>query len=151
MNKMNLLSDIRLKWYDDTSLLQEDRRKLIELFLDSIGVSREVASDLFEVLVIARSESIALTSAQIKEKIIELRETRGQKADSGLSNRNIQIWLKFFKELDMVEKIGARYLFSGNKKPSEVFSEKTKQTIIDPSIAYIERVLKKIESEYSIE
>lgn len=147
---MNLISDIRLKWYDDSSLHAEDRRKLLELFLDSVGVSRDVAADIFEVLLIARAKGIGLTAGEIKEGVLQLREHRGAIVDKSLSSRNMQIWLKFFRDLELVERIGSRYHFAGNKKPSALFIEKTKPDIIDKSADYIYRLLQEIEKGYSI-
>jgi hypothetical protein len=147
---MNLLSDIRLRWYDDSSLHIENRRELLELFLDSLGVSRDVAADIFEVLLIARAKGISLTPAEIREGVLQLRERRGAKVDRSMSNRNMQIWLRFFRELELIERIGSRYHFSGNKKPSILFLERTKPKVIDKSVDYIHRLLQEVEKGYSI-
>jgi hypothetical protein len=147
---MNLISDIRLKWYDDSSLHSEDKRKLLELFLDSVGVSRDVPADIFEVLLIARSKGIGLTAGEIREGVLQLRERRGLEVDKSLSSRNMQIWLKFFRDLELVERMGSRYHFAGNKKPSALFIERTKPNVIDKSADYIYRLLQEIEKGYSI-
>ncbi len=147
---MNLLSDIRLKWYDDSSLMLKDPRKLIELFLDSLGVSRDIPADIFEVLLMSKSREIGLTTTEIKGEIIKLRKKRGDDVKKGLSERNIQMWLKFFRDLELVERIGSRYIFSGYKKPSTIFKERTKPEIIDKSADYIYRLLMEIEEGYEI-
>ena len=147
---MNLLSDIRLKWYDDESLLLENPRDLASLFLDCLGVSRKTAVDVFEVLLIAKSKGVGLTSEEIKSDIIALRKKRKEPVEDSLTLRNIQIWLKFFRELELIEKLGFRYMFSGNKKPSDAFIEKTKPEVIDRSAAYIHRLLKAVEKGYEI-
>jgi hypothetical protein len=147
---MNLLSQITLKWYDDSSLIAEDRRELVELFLDSIGITREVAADIFELLLIARSKGLSLTSRDIMEGIIEMRAHRGCAPDDSLTLRNIQIWLKYFRSLGLLEKIGGRYFFKGNKKPSAVFRESVKPEVIDKSADYLARVLEKLEDRYNI-
>ena len=147
---MNLLSEIRLKWYDDSSLMLEDRRELVKLFLNSLGVSRDVAADIFEILLMAGAEDIAPTTAEIKERIIRLRRKRGIDTEKNLSDRNIQIWLKFFRDIELVQRIGDRYMFSGNKKPSMAFVEHTKPDIIDRTSDYIYRLLGEIERRYEI-
>ena len=147
---MNLLSEITLKWYDDSSLIKEDRRELVELFLDSIGVTRETAADVFEVLLIARSKDISITSGQIREGIIELRTQRGRDVDKSLTMRNIQIWIKFYRKLGFLDKIGSRYTFKNNRRPSTVFRENVKPEIIDNSAEYLARVLEKLEERYKI-
>lgn len=147
---MNLLADIRLRWYDDSGLMSKDPRALIGLFLDSMGVTRDVPVDLFEVLLTAKSMGVGLTTSEIKKGIIKLRKKRKEGEGKGLSDRNIQIWLKFFRDLDLVDRIGSRYMFSGNKNPSTLFKEKTKPEIIDKSADYIYRLLREIEGSYEI-
>ena len=147
---MNLLSDIRLRWYDDSSLLKENPRELVELFMKSIGISSEVAIDLFEVMLMAKSRDIGLTRRDIKSNIIELRNSRKTKnAEDGLTDRNIQIWLKYFMDIKLVDRIGKRYRFTNNKKPSVAFSQYTKP-LVDESVLYVEKILKKLEEEYKI-
>ncbi|MBN2250645.1 MAG: hypothetical protein JW724_01040 [Candidatus Altiarchaeota archaeon] len=147
---MNLLSEITLKWYDDSSLLLDDRRELLELFLDSMGISRGIAADLFEVLLLTKSEGIALNSRQIRGRIVKLREKRKQDVDDALTLRNVQLWMKFFRTLGFVERIGDRYAFKGNKKPSRVFQDNVKPQVIDKSSDYLFRVLAKLEERYDI-
>ncbi|HIE34453.1 MAG TPA: hypothetical protein EYP86_04880 [Candidatus Altiarchaeales archaeon] len=149
---MKLLANINLKWYDDTALMLEDREDLVKLFLGCLGVSRDVASDLFEVLLIAKKDGISLTSKQIKREIIKLRKLQGmENPEHGLSDRNIQIWLKFFRNLEMVERLGDRYLFKKNKTPSNIFIEKTKPEVIDKCSDFMYKLLKEIEKRYEIE
>ena len=52
--------------------------------------------------------------------------------------------------LGMVEKIGGRYLFRGNKKPSSVFRENVKPEVIDKSSEYLCRILEELEDRYGI-
>ena len=148
---MNLLSDMRLKWYADTSLALDDRREIVEIFMDSIGVTRDVAVDMFEILLMAKADDIALTREEIKKQILDLREKRGVKdTKKGLTDRNIQIWLKFFRDIEFIERIGRRYVFKGNKKPSDVFIENTKPEIIDKTVDYVHRLLGELENRYDI-
>jgi hypothetical protein len=50
----------------------------------------------------------------------------------------------------MIEKIGSRYTFKGNRKPSTVFRENVKPQVIDKSADYVCRVLERLEEEYGI-
>jgi hypothetical protein len=147
---MNQLCEITLRWYDDSSLITDDRRELVERFMDSLGISRGVASDLFEVLLLSKAKGDSLTSQEIKKGIIKLREKRKDVSDDSLTLRNIQIWVKYFRNMGLIEKVGGRYLFKGNKKPSAVFKDNVKPEIIDKSAEYIERILEKLEKEYEI-
>ncbi len=148
---MKLLSDIRLRWYDDRSLMLDRDRELIELLLDSLGVSRTVAADIFEVLLKSKKKDLGLTSEEIKQEIVKLRKRRKIKdPEKGLTKRNLQIWLKFFRDIDLVERFGFRYRFTGNKKPSTAFKEYTKPEVIDKSADFIYRLLKEIEGRYGV-
>lgn len=147
---MNLLSEIHLKWYDDSSLMTEDRKELVKLFLNTIGASRDVAADIFEILLLTNAEDIALTTVEIKKEIIKLRKKKGPDNEKGLTGRNIQIWLKFFRDIELVQRIGDRYFFTGNKRPSTVFIEYIKPNIIDKTSDYIARLLEEIEDRYEI-
>ena len=148
---MKQLADITLRWYDDSSLMLDGDRELVELFLDSLGVSRTVAADIFEVLLHGKKKDVGLTSDEIKKEIIKLRKKRKEKdAEKGLTKRNLQIWLKFYMEIELVERFGFRYRFKGNRKPSQAFKEYTKPEVIDRSSDYMYRLLKEIEGRYGI-
>ncbi len=146
---MKPISDIHLRWYDDSTLAEDNPRKLAALFMDAIGVTSDVAVDLFEVLLISRAGDNALTSREIKTKIMESRKKR-KTGDHGLTDRNIQVWLKFFRELKLVDRTGSHYRFRGNKKPSEAYMEYTKPLVYE-SAEYVERLLLKVEESYGIE
>ena len=148
---MNLLADIRLRWYDDSSLMLEDERELIAFFLDTLGVSRETAIDIFEALLKAKKRDMGLTSDELRDEIIRLRENRGKKnIEKGLTMRNLQIWLRFYREIELVERFGSRYRFAKNKKPSQAFRDYTKPEVIDKSSDFMYRLLKEIENRYGV-
>ena len=110
--------------------------------------SSEIAADIFEVLVKYNAAGIAPTTREIEKKILEKNK---DKEGEEFSLRIIQIWLKYFREIKLIDKIGGkkgRYVFSGNKKPSEAFMQYTKPLIIDESANYSEKILKKMEGKY---
>jgi len=147
---MNQISNIRLKWYDESCLHVKDDGELVRILLDSLGVTRDVASDIFEVMLIAKSDGISLTGKEIKNEVIKLRKGRNSKnPDKGLTDRNIQLWLRFFRELDFIDRIGSRYLFSANRKPSDVWLEKTRP-LIEKSADSIHKILVELEKRYEI-
>jgi len=147
---MNLLSEITLKWYDDSAFMLDDKREMVELFLDSLGVSRTIASDIFEVLLIAKSKNISLTCGQIRKDVAELRKARNQRIDEAATPRNIQLWLRFFRKIGLIEKVGCRYMFKGNKRPSVAFREEVKPHVIDNSSDFLARLLEGLEKKYAI-
>jgi len=147
--KPNKISNIQLIWYDDTTLLTENPRKLVKLFLSSIGITSDIAADIFEVLVKYNAKGIAPTSKEIEKEILKKKNSENGEE---FSFRIIQIWLKYFREIKLIDRIGSkkkgRYVFSGNRKPSESFMQYTKPLIIDESVNYSEKILKKMEGKY---
>jgi hypothetical protein len=145
-----LLAGIKFRWFDESALLTDDRRELIELFLDSIGITSDVARDLIEVLINARARSVSLGAGEVKVLILELRRRRRVKDPMwGLTDRNLQVWLKYFQTIRLLDNFGGKYRFTGNKKPGRVFREHTME-VVKESAAFTERILSKIENVYGI-
>lgn len=145
---MNLISDINLRWFDESALLEKDPRKLTETFLASLGITSDVAADIVEVLFKARAVDRGLTTAEVREGMVMLRKQRKEDF-SGLTVRNVQVWIRYFKEIKLVDRVGDRVRFSGNKKPSKVFAEYTRP-LIEESASFVEKLLKKTEEAYGI-
>jgi hypothetical protein len=144
-----LLADIKLRWYDDSALLTDEPREILELFLDSIGLTSDVACDLVEVMLLARARDVPLTMPEVKAGIIELRRRRGSKDPGfGMTDRNIQIWLEYFETIGLMDEVGKKFRFAANKKPSEAF-KRTKQ-VIQESVKYSEKLVEKLEEAYRI-
>lgn len=146
---MDPISDIRLKWYDDSTLLEDDPRRLTELFLDCLGIRSDVATDIFESLLMGRAKGHSLTTSEIREDVIKRRKERKYDNPDEVNIRSIQIWLKHFRKLKLLGRIKSRYMFTNNRLPSEIFAEHTKG-LIDGSVAYMIRGLEKIETVYDI-
>jgi len=148
------LADIRLRWFDDSTLLVEDKRELTRLLLAALGVTSETAADALETLLEARTQGRSVTSGEIKSAVENSRAKRGVKTSKGLTERNIQVWLNFYRQLGLVEKLGAskkksRYILTGNKKPSVIFAENVRP-LVDQSLDYVGRLVLKLESRYGI-
>ena len=143
-----MLADVKLRWYDDSALLEDEPRALLEHFLDSIGITSDVARDLFEVMLLARARDVPLTTAEVKEGIIELRRRRAVRDTFGLTDRNIQIWLRYFQAIGMFDTIDGRNRFASNKKPLEAF-ERTKN-VVRESLKYSDKLLSKLHKAYRI-
>ncbi|MBU0762455.1 MAG: hypothetical protein KKD39_05465 [Candidatus Altiarchaeota archaeon] len=145
----SLLADIKLRWHDDSALLSLEPRESLEVFLDSIGVTSDVARDLFEVLLLARAKDVSLKSSEIKRGILEVRLRRKVKdVESGLTDRNIQVWLKYFQTIGLIDSFTGKYRFSGNKKPSEAF--KRTEEVIGECVKYSKKAVKNLEDLYNI-
>ncbi len=147
---MKPIFDINIRWYDDTTMETENRRELTEQFLKALGITSDVACDILEVMLIAKGKDITLTTENIKKEILNARKKRGMKdVKKGLTDRNIQIWMRYFREIKLIDRMGSRYVFTGNKSPSTAFRENTKP-LIDDGVEYIEQVLEKLEEKYGI-
>jgi len=146
---MKPIADIQLRWFDDSSLLTDDPREVLELFLSSIGVTSDVARDLFEVLLVSRHHDLALSTREIKANIMELRRRRRVADSKGLTDRNIQVWLSYFNRVGLVDSMGGKHRFSANKKPSVAFKENT-VPVVEECLRFSERVLGLVEKAYKI-
>ncbi|MCX6695326.1 MAG: hypothetical protein NTU61_03435 [Candidatus Altiarchaeota archaeon] len=147
---MKPIADIQFRWFDDSSLLTDDPREALEVFLGSIGVTSDVALDLFEVLLISRHHDLALSTREIKANIVELRKRRRvRELEKGLTDRNIQVWLSYFNRIGLIDSLGGKHRFTGNKKPSRAFREET-MPLVEECLKFSERALLKVEEYYKI-
>lgn len=146
---MDAIADLTLRWFDESNLLEKDPRTLTRTFLAALGITSDVAVDIMDVLFRVRAEDRALRTREILDEIIRLRKERKVKDKKGLGLRNIQVWVKYFKSIKLVDRVGERVRFSGNRKPSEAFSEYTKP-IIEESVSFVGKVLVKTEEAYGI-
>ena len=143
------LASIKLRLYDDSALLLYDRRNKLEVFLSSIGITSDVAADLFEALLLSKSKEIPLTTSQLREGILRLRTSKNlENPEFGLTDRNIQIWLKYFQSIGLIEVSNGRHRFHGNRLPSKTF--KRTRHIVDESMNMSEKILLDLEKAYDI-
>jgi len=140
------LAKIQLSWYDDSTLLEEDSFKLVRLFLKSLGINARVPAEILEVLLLFGDEY--LTTKRIKEKILELRKKRYGRANrKGLTERNLQKWLKQFIELELIERYRERYRFKNDKSLSYAFEKYTLE-LLNNAIEYNKKLIAEIEKRY---
>lgn len=143
------LADIKLRWYDDSALLTDEPRELLEVFLDSIGVTSDVARDLLEVLLMGRARDSPLKASELKKGIRELRARRNvSDVDGGLTDRNIQVWLKYFQSIGLLDSVSGKYRFAGNKKPSQAFARV--QEVVSESVKFSFKAVERLEQAYLI-
>lgn len=148
---MKLLCDVHLRWFDESTLTEDDQRKLLELALNALGITSDAARDLFHVLLASRASDVSLTARQLRDAVVSLRRGRGmENPEEGLTMRNLHVWLQYFRSIRLVEKLGNRYHFRGNRKPSRAFAEGTRQ-LVEGSMGYVERVLERLELSYGVE
>jgi hypothetical protein len=143
-----LLADIKLRWYDDSALIRDSPRELLDVFLDSIGVTSAVAGDLMEVLFMARARDVPLKAGEIMGGMAEVRRRRGAGSDYGMTYRNVLVWLKYFHRIGLIDCVDRKYRFSGNKTPSEAF-KKTGEVVAE-SLKFSGKALDGAQKAYGI-
>lgn len=119
------LAEITLRKYEKPYNLRE--RDLVKKLCLSVGLlqpgdSRDVVVDVFSVLL----ENKKLTSAEIEEKVIALRQQH-KLPQVGIASSNIRRHLKRLKDLFLIEAKGSSYRITENARLSEIFSEKIEQ------------------------
>ena len=140
---------IKLRWLDESAFLESDRRKTLELFLDSIGITSDVAADIFELMLLAKARELSLKTSEIKKGIIKLRgERKVKNTEKGLTNRNIQVWLSYFEDIGLFDSKVSGHRFRMDKRPSEAF--KRVGQLASESLNVSERLLKNVEEGFDI-
>ncbi len=143
------LAHVKVRWLDDTAFLEDDPKERLKLFLDSIGITSEVAIDILQVILMAKARELTLKTAQIKQGIDELRIRQGIKEPKkGLTDRNIQIWIGYYEDIGLLERHNGRHRFRQNKRPIDAFKQ-CKQMVTE-SLKVSERLLERVEEGFSI-
>lgn len=144
------LVEFKLKWFDHSSLYTENQAEILCLSLLSLGITAPPAREVFWVLLLGHKKGLRLSVKQVRDLIYEKRKKEGEKElDRGLGVRNIQVWLSYFQQIGLVECVGDKYLFRGDKKPSESFEKYTKP-LIEKNTDYIKQALIRLEELYEI-
>lgn len=144
-----VLADVKLRWFDDSTLLTDNPERLLECSLRSLGVHSKTGFDVFRVLLASHKAGLKVSAKEVHAQVEALRARRGDRDRKGLTLRNIQVWLKFYQDLGFLENIHDKYMFRAAKNPSDCFNEYT-APIIDSSIAYTRRALSKMEEALGI-
>jgi len=140
---------IKLKWLDESAFLEEGSEERVKLFLESIGISSDVASDLLQVMLLARAKELSLKTGQIRKGILELRKRRGDKdSEKGLTDRNIQVWLKYYETIGLFERYRGKHRFRSAKSPHDAFKRCKQMT--SESLKVSERLLELVQESYGI-
>ncbi|MBD3260489.1 MAG: hypothetical protein GF334_02210 [Candidatus Altiarchaeales archaeon] len=144
------LVEFKLKWFDHSSLYTENQSEILSLALLSLGINAEPAREVFWVLLAGHKKGLSLSVKQIRDLIYEKRKKNGETdLESGLTVRNIQVWLSYFQQIGLVECLGDKYIFRGGKKPSQAFEQYTKP-LIEKNTQYIIETFVRLEELYEI-
>jgi DNA-binding transcriptional ArsR family regulator len=145
--KDTALSEITLRRYEraDSFSGRDLVRKLtLSLGLLQPGDSRDVVVDILFILISTRD---ALTSEEINQMVIELRQEQ-RLPQVGIAPSNIRRQLKRLRDLHLVEKIANTYRITEDAPLSEIFSERIERFIISPILERVREFCGRIDKEF---
>ncbi|MEM2956064.1 MAG: hypothetical protein QW041_00600 [Candidatus Pacearchaeota archaeon] len=142
------LTEITLRKYEPPYDL--NKRELVKKICLSLGLlqpgdSRDVIVDILLVLLETNKTKRALTSEEIKKKVIESRKNFNCE-EKGIAESNIRRQLKRLRDLLLIEKSENKYRIAEFQPLSKIFEEKVNNFLIPSITARIKEYLKAIES-----
>ena len=143
------LVELRLKWFDDSTLLSDDGEELLRQALRSLGVTSRPAFEVFRVLLIAHKGGVRVSARQVREQVVKSRAREKERDRRGLTLRNIQVWLKYFCDIGFLDCVGDKYMFKAARKPSECFNEYT-VPLIDECARYTRKAFEAVEDAFKV-
>jgi hypothetical protein len=144
------LSELKLKWFDESTLMTDDARQLLGMVLESLGVTSKPGFEVFHVLLEAHKAGLRVGAREVRAQIVKYRMRHGDSDRKGLTLRNIQVWLKYYQDIGFLDNMGDKYMFKAARKPSECFNEYT-VPIIEESVSYTRRALEAMQKAYGLE
>jgi len=144
------LSEVILRRYEKPESITE--RNLIKKFMLSVGLlqpgdSRDVIVDIFQVLLDNAKDEKELSSDEINEQVINLRNKQKLKL-KGIAPSNIRRQLKRLRELMLVEKRTNKYRISEFMNLSEIFEHKLEAYYIKNIMKRVKEYASEIDSRY---
>ena len=141
------LAEITLRKYESPySLSQRELVKKICLSLGLLqpGDSRDVIVDILLVLLESNKSKRALTSDEVKEKVIESRKAASCD-EKGIAESNIRRQLKRLRDIMLVEKAENKYRISEFESLGNVFEEKVSNFLVPSIVSRIKEYLEQLE------
>lgn len=141
------LAEITIRKYERPYNM--DKRQLVKRICLSLGLlqpgdSRDVIVDILMVLSDAGKNKDKLSSENIRERVEKIR-VENKLELKGLAESNIRRQLKRLNDLMIIDKQSNMYNLSEFESLSNIFNEKIKKFIIEPSIARISEHLEMLE------
>jgi len=141
------LAEITLRKYE--SPYNSSRRELVKKVCLSLGLlqpgdSRDVIVDILLVLLESNKTKRALTSDEVKDRVIESRKSSSCE-EKGIAESNIRRQLKRLRDIMLIEKIDNKYRMSEFESLSEIFEEKITNFYVPSIISRIKEYLKALE------
>lgn len=144
------LMELTLRRYERPQ--STDERELVRKFCLSIGLlqpgdSRDVIVDVFYVLLQAKKDRKTLSSEEIQNAVIVLRNVY-KKPLQGIAGSNIRRQVKRLKDLLLVEKIHNAYRITEFADLSDNFEHKIEQFILPSIIERVKEYFRRVDSVF---
>jgi len=144
------LSEVVLRRYEKPESI--DERNLIKKFMLSVGLlqpgdSRDVIVDIFQVLLNNAKEEKELSSDEINQEVVNLRNQQKLKL-KGIAPSNIRRQLKRLRDIMLVEKRTNKYRISEFMNLSEIFEHKLEAYYIKNIMKRVKEYASEIDSRY---
>lgn len=149
IHKDTPLSEITLRRYEKPFDIKS--RELIRKICLSIGLlqpgdSRDIIIDILYILLEGKNKGNKEMSCEdIRRKVMDFRQSNNLKM-LGVAPSNIRRQLKRLKDIFIVEKVNNKYRINENLSLLEIFDEKIKRFMIDPTIERVRDYFKRIDS-----
>lgn len=144
------LAEITLRKYEKP--LNLERRELVRKLCLSTGLlqpgdSRDIIVDILYTLLNARKDKRMLSSEEIRDLIITLREQEKLKL-AGIASSNIRRQLKRLREMFLVEKVKNRYRINEHDYLHTIFSEKIEQYLLGSVVGRVREYITKVDEVF---
>ncbi len=146
------LSEITLRRYEKPYNLHK-RDVVLRLCL-SIGLlqpgdSRDVIVDILHVLLAARSEQKALSSYEVRERVVALRREQNLEL-LGIADSNIRRQLKRLRDIFLVEKIKNNYRITEHEKLTTIFAEKIESYLFPTILSRVKEYVQATDESFGM-
>lgn len=121
------------------------KKLCLSLGLLQPGDSRDVIVDIFHTLIIEAKNEKFITSEEVREKVIELRE-KEKLPLIGIASSNVRRQLKRLRDIFLVEKIRNKYRVTEFQSLSEIFQDKVMGYLLPSIITRVKDYISEIDS-----
>ncbi|MFC1741974.1 hypothetical protein ACFL3V_05550 [Nanoarchaeota archaeon] len=145
------ISEITLRRYEKPYEL--GKRELVRKLCLSSGLlqpgdSRDIIVDILHVLLSSKKDNILLSSEEIRNKVIETRNTNNLPL-VGVASSNVRRQLKRLRDIFLVEKVRNNYRITEFDNLSVIFNEKIEQYLLSSVLDRIRDYCRKVDEEFS--
>lgn len=145
------ISEITLRRYEKPYDL--NRRDLVRKLCLSSGLlqpgdSRDIIVDILHVLLQAKRPNELLSSEDIRERVIDMRNENNLPL-VGVASSNVRRQIKRLRDLFLVEKVRNNYRITEFENISIIFNEKIEQYLLSSVLDRIRDYCKKVDEEFS--